>query len=779
MKLKSIALLLATAMLSSVVPVYAKDPIDKKEPWERDRFRLLVYDAMNEGNWELIRDWAEMDMHDVVMGTDKIRLTINENNITPAHRALLGMQDECGDNYTMYFQNGGKFKQTYIDACERMPDVPVFRWGGTSSNYVNYANNLDTYNKRKGSEVISLPDGGGSDGGGTIGTKGAGAYQLGMGEQLQKMYLNNPEAELIPVISILTTSAEDVKKVVHFLLDEEDESEWGKMRSELYGIKEPVKVPYWEISNELDQHNEVGREWHAKRAREIMTAILEEEPDARCLVCGPSAPWLTGAPGNKETKIEDWVHYITEQCGDLMYGMSWHPYYDGYGTAYMLWLSDTMDKYMKETSEKMGFKDKDGNPKVFKIIGTEGARYDSPADRNYPGSANYESALSTAHFLNVMQQRDYYEGNMLHTFVSATPTMWPYLTYIDGEFFLSPTVKMYEVYDEAMGDYSMETEWYIQNEDGTETGFEETCYTDWNFSAAAYATGEDEITVLLLNKSNYREKDVEIQFQYGGYELTGITTLEAPNLNTWTWDMESENLTTIKREEMKEMDKYNFHMRNGTIQVLHYRDTAKRGIGLGKTPSDGGDDTSEVFEEIETGFTDIDYSWAKGEISKMQSLGFVSGKTPNTYAPRDLATNAEFAVMLSNALKLDTSFKGQIFSDVPKGVWYEKYANACYVNGVLLGSTFDAEESITLRELIKAANQICDVYKNPINTDTGAIIAANGLSLWGEDAEMTAKAIERNLIYRLYENGHIELDRPVTREELTSVIYRLYTYIGA
>ncbi len=779
MKLKSIALLLAAAMLCGVVPAYAKDPVTKKEPWERDRWRLLVYDAFEEGNWELIRDWAEMDMHDVVMGTDKIRLTINENNVTPAHRALLGMQDECGDNYQMYFQTGGKLKQTYLDACARMPKTPVFRWGGTSSNYVNYANNLDSYNKRTGSEVISLPEGGGSDGGGTIGSKGAAAYQLGMGEQLQKMYANNPDAELIPVISILTTSAEDVKKVVHFLLDEEDESEWGKMRSQLYGIKEPVKVPYWEISNELDQHNDVGKEWHAKRAREIMTAILEEEPDARCLVCGPSAPWLTGAPGNKETKIEDWVHYITEQCGDLMYGMTWHPYYDGYGTAYMLWLSDTMDKYMQETSEKMGFKDKDGNPKVFKIIGTEGARYDNPGDRNYPGSANYESALSTAHFLNVMQQRDYYEGNMLHTFVSSTVTMWPYLYYDGKDFFLSPTVKMYEVYDEAMGDYLIETEWYKTNEDGTETGFEETCYEDWNFSAAAYASGEDDITVLLLNKSNYREKDVEIEFRYGGYELTGITTLEAPNLFTFSWDMESEELTTVTREKVSEKDKYDFHIKNGTLLVLHYKDTAKRGIGLGKTVGGGATGDEEIIDNIETGFTDIEHSWAKGEISKMQSLGFVSGKSSTVFAPRDLATNAELATMLSNSLKLDTSFKGKIFSDIPNGAWYEKYANACYANGVLMDSEFDAEGQITLRELIETTMRICNIYKNPPEVDTSEIMAANGLLLQGEDAEMTAKAISTNIIYRLYENGHIELDRPVTREELTSVIYRLYTYIDA
>ena len=240
MKLKNIALVLAAAIFAGSIPAYAADPVKEKKPWERNEWRVLVREVFEEGNWDLIRDWAEMDMHDVVEGTDKIHLVIDENDIQPAHRALLGMQNECGDEYQTYFSNG-KLKKTYLNACERMPETPVFRWGGTSSNYINYANNLDVYDKRKGSEVISYPDGGGSDGGGTIGTKASGAYQLGLGDVLQVLQANNPDMKFIPVISILTTSAEDVKKVLHFLQDEEDESEWGKMRSQLYGIKKTCR----------------------------------------------------------------------------------------------------------------------------------------------------------------------------------------------------------------------------------------------------------------------------------------------------------------------------------------------------------------------------------------------------------------------------------------------------------------------------------------------------------------------------------------------------------
>lgn len=779
---KGIAAILAAVFSLGSIPAMAADPVapEEKEPWERDRFRKLVWQAFEDGNWEEIRDWATMEMDDVLTGTDTVNLEIRESQIKMAHKEMLGVQNDFSDTYELWYDDG-KLSESYLAACDRMVEIPTFRLGGTTSNYVNLANNLDLYDKRIGSEIISLPEGGGSDGGGTILEKASGAYRLGLGETLQMIYANNPEASLIPCISILTTSPEDVKKIVHFLQDEADESEWGKMRSEIYGIKEPVEVAYWEMSNEIDQHTEIGREWHAETVRPVMEAILEVDSDAKILVCGPSAPWATGAPGNREPKIDDWVAYITEQCGDLFWGMSWHPYYDGYGTAYMLWMTDDIKSIMDETALKMGFTDKDGNPKDFKIVGTEGARFDDPADRHYPGSANFESALSTAHFLNVMQQRDYYWGNMLHNYYTQVVTMWPYL-YVNEqqEFFLSPTVKMYEVYNEAMGDVLLETDWCYIDENG-EKGpyFTESCYEDWGFSAAAYASGEDEISVVVLNKDNYREKDVTIDFENDGYVLTGITKLDAPNLFTFTWDRESEDLTTITREEMNEKDRYTFHMDNGSLIVLHYKDPLKRNIAGGGSAA-GGAVGEEDLSSIESGFCDIEYSWAKGEISKMQSLGFVSGRTATEFAPRAEATNAEMAAMLTVTLGLDTDFTGSVFYDVPQGAWYEKYANACYAKGILTGTSFNAAGSVTLRELLTAAARVSAIYRGETKPDTQRILKANGLDyLTGSDGELIAGAIHNGYMYRLYETGQIHLDEPVTREEMTSILYRLYNHVQA
>lgn len=535
---KITALTICAATAASSTTAFARqDPVKEKEPWERSQWRLLVKDAFVEDNQELIWDWATMDMHDVVIGTDNVTVEIDETDISPAHKEITGVQNDFSDNYNSFFDSNGNLKQTVRDAFDRSTPLTCMRLGGTTSNYVNFATTLDEYSKRKGSEIVSFPEGGGSDGGNELSTKGAGTYRMGLGEAIQMMYETNPKCRLIPCVSILTTDKEDVKKIAHFLLDEVGESEWADKRYNIFGIKDPVDVAYWEMSNEIDQHTEVGREWYADAARSVMEGILEVDPDGKILVCGPSAPWSTGVAGNHEPKIEDWVEYITEELGDLMWGMSWHPYYDGYGTAYMLWMSDDIKQHMDNVQERMQFKDKDGNLKDFKIVGTEGARYDDPSDHNYPGSANYESALSTCHFLNVMSHREYYWGNMLHNFITNVPTMWPYYTILDGEFYLSPTVKLYEIYNEAVGDVILKNDWYITDENGEKGPYwSESCYEDWGFSANVYANTDDEVVVILLNKDNYRQKEVDLQFKFEGYELTDITTLSAPNMFTYTWN---------------------------------------------------------------------------------------------------------------------------------------------------------------------------------------------------------------------------------------------------
>lgn len=773
-----IAAMTAAALLAGNSAAFARqDPVKEKEPWDRTSWRQLVKSAFVDNNRELIWDWATMDMHDVVVGTDNVTVEIDETSIHPAHREILGIQNEFADIYTQVFGTDGKLNKSLTDAFARSMPMQTMRIGGTSSNYVNMATTLDEYSKRRGSEIVSFPEGGGSDGGGTLGRKAAGTYRMGLGEQLQMLFASNPGANLIPCISILTTDREDVKKIAHFLLDEVGESEWADKRYSIYGIKEPVEVAYWEMSNEIDQHTDLGREWYASAVRPVMEGILEVDPDAKILICGPSAPWTTGFAGNHEPKIEDWVEYITEQCGDLMYGMSWHPYYDGYGTAYMLWMSDDIKNHMDNVQEKMQFKDKDGNVKDFKIVGTEGARFDDPSDHNYPGSANYESALSTCHFLNVMSHREYYCGNMLHNMFTNVETMWPYYTRINNEFFCSPTTKLYELYYKALGDVILSSDWYITGENGEKGPYwSESCYEDWGFSANVYATNDDYVNVILLNKDNYREKEVDLQFKLGGYELQEITTLQAPNMFTYTWDRASEDLTTLTSQEMKEKDKYRFSIPNGTVLLLRYKDTAKRGIASGKGGTAAGGDDELSTDVSEVGFCDISDNWASGEIVQLNKLGFVSGRTPEEFAPAAAVTRAELAAMLTKALSLCTDYRGNVFADIPDGAWYEKYAGACYANGIITSENFNGGGSVTLREFLEMAETVYTSKKGMKNTDTSKILAANGIGgLSGSDADLVAAAINNGYFYRLYENGRFNLDGAVTRDMAASVIYRLYT----
>jgi lysophospholipase L1-like esterase/chitodextrinase len=95
-----------------------------------------------------------------------------------------------------------------------------------------------------------------------------------------------------------------------------------------------------------------------------------------------------------------------------------------------------------------------------------------------------------------------------------------------------------------------------------------------------------------------------------------------------------------------------------------------------------------VFESVKT-FEDIASHWARSDIEALAAKQIVSGITDQLYQPKGDITRAQFAAMLTRALKLKALDSTLPFSDVPEDAWYANDIRASYQNGLIKGVNDD------------------------------------------------------------------------------------------
>lgn len=129
-------------------------------------------------------------------------------------------------------------------------------------------------------------------------------------------------------------------------------------------------------------------------------------------------------------------------------------------------------------------------------------------------------------------------------------------------------------------------------------------------------------------------------------------------------------------------------------------------------------------------FKDIEQHWAQSAIARAVSLGLVSGYVDGTFRPESSITRAEFAVLLSRAMKLGTSSaKETSFSDNARiPAWVKPYLGPVVEAGVINGfadGSFRADSTINRTELavmvVRALKLEVDSAAKPAYADTDTI----------------------------------------------------------
>lgn len=192
--------------------------------------------------------------------------------------------------------------------------------------------------------------------------------------------------------------------------------------------------------------------------------------------------------------------------------------------------------------------------------------------------------------------------------------------------------------------------------------------------------------------------------------------------------------------------------------------------------TDTNDETSQ--EEIINPFNDIENDPEKTAIIGLNNNGIINGVTQTEFQPNKSITRAEFAALISRALKIQETHNHG-FSDVKKGDWFSAYVGAAKASGLINGypnNLFKPQNNITRQE---AAMIIYNTAKyKGIDTSMGESETRNHLSQFPDYMEIAdwskqamGFAVKKGYIPNTILN--IEPTRPATRSQVAGMLYRL------
>ncbi|SFQ36793.1 choice-of-anchor I family protein [Salibacterium halotolerans] len=180
------------------------------------------------------------------------------------------------------------------------------------------------------------------------------------------------------------------------------------------------------------------------------------------------------------------------------------------------------------------------------------------------------------------------------------------------------------------------------------------------------------------------------------------------------------------------------HELTGT--VAFYEFTAAPGEEEAPEEEDNTPDPGEnapVFEDV------ADDYWAQPYIKNLHDAGIVQGHTDGTFGPSEDVTRAQFAVMLSRMLDLDTADTAQAFEDVP--TWAADEVNALHEAGITTGKedgSFDPQASITREQMAAMAVRAYEHEAGSVETADVSYEDSESISPYAQSVVEKASALE-------------------------------------
>ncbi|MGY4690765.1 choice-of-anchor I family protein [Salibacterium sp. K-3] len=205
------------------------------------------------------------------------------------------------------------------------------------------------------------------------------------------------------------------------------------------------------------------------------------------------------------------------------------------------------------------------------------------------------------------------------------------------------------------------------------------------------------------------------------------------------------------------------HEMTGTIAFYEF--TAAPGEENNEN-EDNNEENYQVFDDVNS-----DY-WAQPYIKNLHDAGIVQGHTDGTFGPSEDVTRAQFAVMLSRMLGLDTADAEQAFEDVP--AWAADEVNALHEAGITTGKedgSFNPQASITREQMAAMAVRAYEHETGSVETAAVSYEDSESISHYAQNAVEKAAALE---LMTGTENNLFQPKKDSTRAHAAKVVSMLH-----
>ncbi|WP_068776635.1 S-layer homology domain-containing protein [Paenibacillus sp. FJAT-26967] len=171
-------------------------------------------------------------------------------------------------------------------------------------------------------------------------------------------------------------------------------------------------------------------------------------------------------------------------------------------------------------------------------------------------------------------------------------------------------------------------------------------------------------------------------------------------------------------------------------------------------------------------FTDLPgQHWAYKVVKELAGKHIIDGVSDTRFEPEQEVTRAQFVTMLVKQLKL-TAAKPAAFRDVPAGSWYADAIAAAYEGGIVEGTgpdTFAPEQIITREEIaVMMTRMAAKTHAGPDQAPKADFADSGDISTWARSA--VDKAVHSGLMIGRTDDTFSPLEA-ATRAEAAQVIY--------
>ncbi len=177
---------------------------------------------------------------------------------------------------------------------------------------------------------------------------------------------------------------------------------------------------------------------------------------------------------------------------------------------------------------------------------------------------------------------------------------------------------------------------------------------------------------------------------------------------------------------------------------------------------------STVPEQEKEALTDIAGHWARDMINKLVDMGCITGYQDGTFKPDHTITRAEFATVLVKALNIENR-GGPVFADTA-GHWAENYIKTAASHGIVAGcgeDVFAPDDLITREQL---AVMLVRAAKPAPGENSLAFTDNDSISGWAVEGMATAAG---NGIIKGYPDQTIRPQGKTTRAEAVTTIVNM------